>query len=262
MRELIIRLPHGVMALALFAFFCAVSFVVRRVVLWRCDEEARDELAEQAKNLMTGVAATFAFFIGFAISISWGAVTAAQVAVEGQATAVHQMAWELRNIPDRAQSDALMDRLRIYADTAANDDDDFLARGKPADLPSAAALETFETALRAYTDGSRSTVKETSSLTAAVSAVVSSASGVSAVANRALPRPLVTLLFVVALLVTVVMAMSTLTFGRRSMAFVYIWCVIPALSLTVVLALAFPFALRTGLPLAPIRAVASQLAAQ
>lgn len=262
MRELLIRLPHGVIALSLIAFFCVVSFAVRRFVLWRCGAEARDELAEQANNLMTGVAATFAFFIGFAISISWGAVSAGQAAVESQATAVHQMGWELRNIPDRSQSDLLMDKLKTYATTVATEDGDFLARGKTTVLPSTAALENFENAVRAYADGPGSAVKGTAGLTPAVSAVVSSAAGVSAVANRAVPRPLVTLLFVVALLVTAVMAMTTVTSGRRSMAFVYVWCVIPALSLTVVLALAFPFALRTGLPLAPMRAVATQLAAQ
>lgn len=262
MRELIIKLPPGVIVLALLAFFCALSLAVRRFVLWRCGDEAREELAEQAVNLMTGVAATFAFFIGFAISISWGAVAAGQSAVEQQAAAVHQMAWELRNIPDRAQSDALTAKLRTYATTVANDDDDFLARGKTTSLPSDAPLEDFETALRRYTDGPGVTDKGTANLGSAMSGVVSSAAGVSAVANRALPRPLAMLLFIVAILVTAVMALTTVTFGRRSMAFVYAWCLVPALSLTVVVALAYPFALRTGLPFAPMRAVASQLAAQ
>ena len=76
--------------------------------------------------------------------------------------------------------------------------------------------------------------------------LVSSAAAVSAVANRSLPRPLAALLFVVGVVVTVILGITTVTSGRSSTIFIYIWCLIPALSLTVVLALAFPFALRSG----------------
>jgi hypothetical protein len=69
-------------------------------------------------------------------------------------------------------------------------------------------------------------------------------------------------LFIVAVLVTVIMGLTTVTSGRANMIFVYVWCVIPALSLTVVLALAFPFALRSGMTVAPLRAVAGHLAAR
>lgn len=258
MRNLLISLPPVVVGAVLLVFFCAVCFAARGLLLKRCSPKTREELADQAQDALTGVAATFAFFVGFAISISWGAVSAGQNAVEQQAAAIQQMAWELRNIPDQAQSSALLGKLRSYATTAADQDDTFLARGVTVGLPSAAPLEEFETALQVYLADKPGLAGSDSLLTAA-SKLVSSSATVSAVASRVLPKPLISLLFIVAVLVSVVMGVSTVTYGRPSLVFVWVWCLIPALSLTVVLALAYPFALRTGLTTAPMRVIAQQL---
>lgn len=248
-----------VITVVLFVLFAAVSAATRQFVLRRFSAEAREELSEQANNLLTGVSATFAFFIGFAISISWGAVTAGQSAVEQQSAAIQQMAWELRNIPDQTASTALIDKLKIYAATAAEQDEDRLARGDTTNLPSAAALEAFEDALTRYVYGAGTATNGPANLLPTASKLVSSAAAVSAVANRSLPRPLAVLLFVVAGLITIILGVTTVTSGRSSMIFIYIWCLIPALSLTVVLALAFPFALRSGMTIAPLRSVAQSL---
>lgn len=258
MRDLIIALPPQAAAVVLLVFFCLVAVASRRVVRARCDEEARAELVEQARNLLTGVSATFAFFVGFAISICWGAVTAGQSAVEQQAAAIQTMAWELRNIPDKPASTALLDKLTRYAQTAADADGKYLAKGDTAGLPSATALNEFEDAVNAYANGAGS--DRAPSLLQAASEMISSSAAVAAVANRGLPRPLAMLLAIVAILVTVVMGITTVTSGRSSMVFVYVWCLIPALSLTVVWALAYPFALRSGITVAPLRAVAQNLA--
>jgi fructose-specific phosphotransferase system IIC component len=253
-----IAMPPSVVAFVLLGFFCAVAIAARRVVLWRCGPDARAELAKQADNVLTGVSATFAFFVGFAITICWGAVTAGQNAVEQQSAAIQTMAWELRNIGDAATSTALLDKLSGYAQTASDADAKFLAGGDTAVLPSAAALNDVEDAVNAYASGSGSARAAT--LLPAASAIVSSSASVAAVANRGLPRPLAMLLLIVAILVTAIMGITTVTSGRSSMVFVYIWCLIPALSLTVVWALAYPFALRSGMTLAPLRAVAQSLA--
>lgn len=258
MRSLLISLPPAVIALLLLVFFCAVCFAARGLLLRRCGEKTRDELADQARDALTGVAATFAFFVGFAISVSWGAVSAAQSAVEQQAAAIQQMAWELRNIPEAPAAELLLGKLQSYATTAAEQDVAFLARGVTTGLPSTVALEDFETALQGYLAG-KSDQPGTDALRSAASKVVSSASTVAAVASRALPHPLIILLFVVAILVSAVMGVSTVTYGRPSLIFVWVWCLIPALSLTVVLALAYPFALRTGLTTAPMRMAAQEL---
>lgn len=256
MRSLIISVPPVAGIAVLFVFFCAVCFAARGLVMRRCEGESREELAEQARGLLTGVSATFAFFVGFAISICWGAVTAGQNAVEQQAAAISQLAWEINNVPDKAESAALTDKLKAYAAVAANQDDDYLARGITVRLPSAAPMESLEDAVHTYVAGRSG---GPANLENATSALVAASATVAAVANRSLPRPLFVLLLIVAILVSAVMGVSTVTYGRPSMVFVYVWCLIPALSLTVVLALAFPFALRSGLPLAPLRAVAQQL---
>lgn len=258
-RALIISLPPIVMAGSMFVLFCVVSAVTRRQVIRRFSAEVREELAEQANNLLTGVSATFAFFIGFAISICWGAVTAAQNAVEQQAADVQRMSWEIRDIPDNAVSSALGDKLAVFARAAADEDSRFLASGNTLNLPSAAALDSFEDAVKAYASGPGVGGAGPTLLSAASSLVASSA-GVSAVATRAVPRPLVALLFIVAMLVTIILGVTTVTSGRASMIFIYIWCLIPALSLAVVLVLAFPFALRSGMTLAPMRAAAHSVA--
>jgi hypothetical protein len=243
----------------LFVVFLAVSTVTRLLVLRCCNETAREELSDQANNLLTGVSATFAFFVGFAISISWGAVTASQSAVEQQAAAINQMAWELRSVPDPGASAALMNNLTTYATTAAERDTHPLAHGNTTHLPSAGPLEEFQDALSAYVYGPGSGVKGAPALLTTASELMSSSAGVSAVASRALPRPMAALLFIVAVLVTIILGITTVRSGRSSMVFVYMWCLIPALSLAVVLALAFPFALRSGMTTAPLRAVAESL---
>ena len=255
---MIIALPSSAVAVLLLGFFCAVAIASRRVVRWRCGPHARAELARQADNLLTGVSATFAFFIGFAITICWGAVTAGQNAVEQHSAAIQTMAWELRNISDPATSTALLGKLSAYAQMASDADGSYLARGDTGRLPSAAALNDVEDAVNAYANGPGAV--RAAALLPAASALISSSASVAAVANRGLPRPLASLLVVVAILVTAIMGITTVTSGRSSMVFVYIWCLIPALSLTVVVALAFPFALRSGITLAPLRAVAQSLA--
>lgn len=258
MRELIVSLPLGAFVAGLVLFFWAVTMAARAFVMRRRDEEGREALADQANSLLTGVAATFAFFVGFAISASWGAVTAGQVAVEQQATAVHQMAWELNNIADRAVSRALLDKLKVYAATVAGEDAGFLVRGDTDHLPSAVPLDQFENALLAYAYGPDVPDRQASTLISAASTVSSSAAAVEAVGNRALPGPLAALLVVVGVLSSILMGISTVTYSRPSL--IFLWCLIPAVSITTVVALAYPFGTRSGVNLLPMRTVAEQLA--
>ncbi len=260
MRELIVGLPLWVLIVSTVAFFWAVTKGAREFVLRRRGVEDREALAEQANHLLTGVAATFAFFVGFAISASWGAVTAAQLAVEQQATAVHQMAWELNNIPDKAASAALLDKLRAYAVSVADEDARSLARGSNEHPPSAVPLDQFENALHAYAFEPKTPDRQATTLIAGASEVGRSGAAVEAVANRALPRPLFSLLIVVGVLSSILMGISTVAYTRPSLMF--LWCLIPAVSITTVLALAYPFATRSGVTLAPMQMVAEQLVAR
>lgn len=251
--------PLFVIVAVLVAYFWVVTKAAREVVLRRRDAEAREALADQANKLLTAVAATFAFFVGFAISASWGAVTAAQGAVEQQAAAVHQMAWELNNIPDRAVSAALKDKLRVYANTVVSEDAGVLRKGNLATLPSQQALDSFENDLLAYALGPNAQDRQASTLLSASSAVSTSSATVAALAKRELPAPLFALLLLVGTLASILMGISTVSYARPSLSF--IWCLIPAVSIATVLALAYPFAVRSGVTLAPMQSVVAQLSA-
>lgn len=253
MRDLAISLPLSVIALVLLILFTAVSFAAREIVRRRCGEEDREELADQAKNLITGVGATFGFFVGFAITVAWGGVSAAQTAVEHQAAAVKQMSRELGNIADPARSAALTEQLRAYATAAVTEDAALLRRGQATGLPSAALLDRFEDAALAYAYAPGTPDREATGLTSAVSTLETSAATVAAVANRGLPAPLGALIVIVGALAAVLTGVTTVAYRRPFLIFV--WSLIPAISIAVVAGLAFPFAVRTGFPLASLQAV-------
>ena len=259
MRDLIIALPLWLIVAILLLFFCGMILTARWLISRRCGEDTREELVDQAKSLFTGLAATFAFFVGFAITVTWGAVSAGQVAVEQQAASIQQMAWKLNSITNQGESTALMDKLRTYASTAATEDDPYLIRGDTTNLPSTIPLDHFEDALHIYAFGPTAAPQEVNSLVTAAATVGTNAATVSAVAQRSLPGVLTTLLLISGVLVAVVMGIMTVTSHRP--ALMYVWALVPALSITVVIALAFPFAHRIGVNLAPMQAVAGNLTA-
>ena len=249
--------PLWVICGLLLVGFIAVSYSARVLIRRRCSGDTCEDLAAQASHLLTGLAATFAFFVGFAITVTWGAVAAGQTAVEQQAASIQQMAWKLNNIPDRGASTALMDKLSVYAATAAGADDAFLIRGDTANLPSIGPLDRFQDALHTYAFGPIAKPPEVTSLVTAAAAVGTSSATVAAVAKRTLPGVLAALLLITGVLVAIVMGITTVT-SRRPVLF-FVWCLIPALSITVVIALAYPFAHRIGVSLAPLQAVAQNL---
>ena len=259
MRDLIIAVPLWVILAALLVFFSGVIFAARRLILRRCGDDTCEELADQANNLLTGLAATFAFFVGFAITVTWGAVATGQAAVEQQAASIQQMAWRLNNIANKGESTALIDKLSTYATTAATADYPFLIRGDTTNLPSAIPLDRFEDALHIYAFGPGAAPQEVNSLVTGAATVGTNAATVAAVAKRTLPGVLAILLVVSGVLVALVMGIMTAT-SRRPIL-MYVWALVPALSITVVIALAFPFAHRIGVNLAPLQAVAGNLAA-
>ncbi|CAN5731614.1 hypothetical protein BH09ACT7_BH09ACT7_12580 [soil metagenome] len=257
MRDILIAVPAWAIALALFLFFSVVALCARSLGRRRGSPERRTELTDEAVRLLTGLAATFAFFVGFAITVTWGAVSAGQSAVEQHASALKQMSWSINSIQDHAESAMLMEKLRDYAIAVANDDAAYLARADTANLPSAVPLDRFEDALHRYAFGPNAPAAEVSSLVREAASVSGSSAELSAVAQRNLPGKLAILLLVTGVLVAGVMGISTVS--ARYPWLMLVWCLIPALSITVVIALAFPFAAGVGVDLAPLTAVAQQL---
>jgi hypothetical protein len=257
-RDLFNLLPLWVIAFLLFAFFVLVTVLTRTVVARRCSAESREQLADEAARLVTGLAATFAFFVGFAITVTWGAVAAGQAAVEQQAAAIQSMNWSINSSPDRAEATVLREKLRLFATTAAYQNVDDLASGDTSQLPSAIPLDRFEAALHRYAYGTTVPGAMVGGLVRAASALTTTSAAVSAIAHRTFPNLLAVLLLVSGLLVSCVMGVSTVT--SRHPVLMLVWCVIPALSITIVIALAFPFASGIGVDLSPLQSVARQLA--
>lgn len=257
MRHLIISIPLWVIAPALLAFFLGLSFAARELVRRRCDEETCRDLANQANSLITGLAATFAFFVGFAITVTWGAVSAGQAAIDKEANAIQQMSWDLKNIRDEAESQALLDKLRAYSAAAVGADIDYLVNGDTGNLPSVVLFDQFEDAVHEYAFSPKAAPQEVGSLVAAAAEVGNASGAVSVVAGRTLPGVLAALLLTSGVIVAAVMGISTVTLRRPFLAF--IWAVIPAFSITVVIALEFPFAHGIGVNLTPLQAVAQSL---
>ena len=141
MRDLIIAVPLWVIVAVLLIFFSAVIFAARRLTLRRLSNDTRRDFVDQANNpgYLDALAATFALFVGFAMTVTWGAVATGQDAVELHATSIQQMAWRLDNIGNRAEATALMDKLDVYATAAATADHPFLIRGNTTNLPSTVA---------------------------------------------------------------------------------------------------------------------------
>lgn len=91
-------------------------------------------------------------------------------------------------------------------------------------------------------------------------AIGTSSSTVSAVAQRGLPTVVSVLLWLSGILVVVVMGIASL--DSRHPALMLVWCAIPALSLTVVVALSTPFGAHgAGVNRAPVKTVADELVA-
>ena len=260
MTHLIDTVPLWSIALLLFLFFAAIMLAARVIAVRRCsDDESREKLSDESIRLLTGLAATFAFFVGFAITVTWGAVAVGQTAVEQQSSAVRNMNWGINNIPDEAEGARLKAKLTVYVRAAAYDDASYLAKGQTGRLPSAIPLDRFQDALHTYAFGPNTPKAEVSSLVAAAGTLGSTASAVSAVAQRTLPSVLAVLLLASGILVAVVMGISTV--NSRHPSLMLAWSVVPALSITVVVALASPFATRTntGVSLKPMETVYWQL---
>ena len=92
---------------------------------------------EHASKLLSVFGATFAFLIGFAITITWSAVGAGQDAVDLQASSAQQLSWATSEIQDNAGADEVNDNLRNYLNTVVSKDGPALADGDFTALPSA-----------------------------------------------------------------------------------------------------------------------------
>ena len=92
-RELLDGMPAWLLIALCFGLFAAICAIARYLVRTRTTDERREELADYAGKLLGPLGATFAFLVGFAITMTWSALSAGQDAVDLQASSAQQVSW-------------------------------------------------------------------------------------------------------------------------------------------------------------------------
>ena len=112
-----------------FVFFAAISAGCRFALARLASPERSSQLEGHADKLLGVFGATFAFLVGFAITITWSAVGAGQDAVDLQASSAQQLSWAAGEIQDKAGADEVNGNLRNYLQTVVNKDGPALRMG-------------------------------------------------------------------------------------------------------------------------------------
>ncbi|MDT7795093.1 MAG: hypothetical protein QOD59_4534, partial [Mycobacterium sp.] len=115
--------------------------------------ERSAQLEEHAGKLLGVFGATFAFLIGFAITITWSAVGAGQDAVDLQASSAQQLSWTAGEIQDKAGATEVNNNLRTYLQTVVSKDGPALADGDFSALPSADTFDTLQNSVHRVASG-------------------------------------------------------------------------------------------------------------
>lgn len=250
-------LPAWLLVAVLFLVFLGVAAGSRWLVRHVSSKERGEELAKLANTLISGVAAAFAFFIGVAITVTWGGVSAGQTAVESLAASSQQLAWATNNLSDRTEATALLTDLQVYLDTVVAQDPPYLAVGDTTSLPSAVPLDTLQDAVHAYAYAENTPSSESTALVSSAQALGSAQSTVSAIAQRSMPTLLAVLLVLVSILLATILGVATMAITRPSL--VAVWCLVIAMSVTLVLVLDRPYGGGIAVNMSSITQVASQL---
>lgn len=238
-RMLMVSVSPWLMILFWFVVFAAFCFGTRYLVIRFADEERQDQLGHAGDKLEGAMAATFAFLVGFAITISWGGIDAGQSAVEMQAARSQQLSWALANMDDQDSVNRMLGELKSYLVTAVNDDPAVLAEGTGESLPSSAKLDAMEDSVHQYAYGMTSTGPEANTIVTSAQNLAMGQGTIIAVSQRALPNLLVILLAVAGCLTAVVMGFGAVRQKRPYLLLA--WCFVSALAISVAYLLDYPF---------------------
>ena len=239
-----------------FVLFAAVSAGCRFALNRGASPERSAHLEEYAGKLLGVFGATFAFLVGFSITITWSAVSAGQDAVDLQASSAQQLSWAASAIPDQAGADEVNDNLREYLNTVVNKDGPALAEGIVSGLPSAETFDKLQNSVHRVASAGNADPAASGMVSAAAS-LTAAQSKVTAVAQRSLPAILVALILLSGLLLAAMVGMSALTVERPHL--MYAWAFLAAVSLAVVLMIDFPFGGGIGVNLGPLSVAAGSI---
>lgn len=258
MRQVLDATPAWVMILVCFIIFAAVCTLSRWLVRRHTTDERREEIADYAGSLISGLAATFAFLVGFAITMTWGAMNAGQDAIDSLAASSQQLSWSSSNIADKAGAAEVNADLTAYLNAFVAGDAEALASGNVPPLPSAEKFDKLQDGVHSVAYRGGDSVPEASGLVTAAAALTAAQSKVTAVAQRALPPLLLVLILLSGALLAIGMGTAAATVERPTL--MYGWAFVAALSLTMVLLLDYPFGGDISVNLAPVAQVAQAVA--
>jgi len=240
-----------------FVFFAAISAGCRFALSRVASPERSAELEDYAGKLLSVFGATFAFLVGFAVTITWSAVSAGQDAVDLQASSAQQLSWATSEIQDKAGADEVNRNLRNYLNTVVDKDGPALAAGEFSALPSAESFDTLQNSVHKVAYGGKNTDPEANGMVSAAASLTAAQSKVTAVAQRALPPILIVLIVLSGTLLAVTVGLSALTVKPPYL--MYAWAFLAAVSVAVVLMLDFPFSGGITVNLGPLSVAAGSI---
>ena len=250
-------LPPWLMIAIGFVFFAAISAGCRFALIGLASPERSAQLEGHADKLLGVFGATFAFLVGFAITITWSGVGAGQDAVDLQASSAQQLSWAASEIQDKAGADEVNRNLRNYLNTVVDKDGPALAAGEFSALPSADTFDTLQNSVHRVAYGGGNTDPEASGMVSAAASLTAAQSKVTAVAQRALPPILIVLIVLSGTLLAVTVGLSALTVKPPYL--MYAWAFLAAVSVAVVLMLDFPFSGGITVNLGPLSVAAGSI---
>lgn len=239
MRNWLYGMPALLLILVCFALFAAVVGGTRLLLRRRISEERRTALVDHSGTVLSPVGTVFAFLIGFAITMAWGAVSAGQDSVDAQSAAAQQLSWSSSNISDQAGAQRIQRDLVTYLEQSVTLDWKALASGTYGALPSAKAFSALQDTVHDVSYRAGAAVPEGSAMTTAAAALTAAQSKTVAVAQRSLPGILLTLIAVAGLLLAICFGIASADVERPVLT--YAWAFVAALSVAVVLMLDAPF---------------------
>lgn len=231
-------------------FLTLVTFSTRAAVIRWTSKERQSDLIDLASSMNAPVGTTLAFLIGFAVSITWGTMSAAQVAIEQVASSSQQLSWLTLNLNDQARANAINEDVVRYLNTIVEQDRKVLPSGDIVELPSFNALDQLERQIHQAAQGGSAVNPEVGPMLSAAAALTGSQAQLNAVARRQLPSVVMWLLLFTATLSAAVMGIVA-TKVRRPYLIVG-WAFVAAIGIAVVLSLYSPFAGTVAVDFQPI----------
>jgi hypothetical protein len=240
-----------------FVFFAVISACCRFAVSGLASPERGAQLEEHAGKLLGVFGATFAFLVGFAITMTWSAVAAGQDAVDLQASSAQQLSWAASQLQDQAGAAEVNSDLRNYLDTVVSKDGPALADGNFTALPSAETFDTLQNSVHRVASGHANADPVASGMVSAAASLTAAQSKVTAVAQRSLPIILIALIVLSGALLAATVGMAALT--AKPPLLMFAWAFLSAVSVAVVLMMDFPFSGGVTVNLGPLSVAAGSI---